>query len=309
MLLQENTKMYSLVSPSPIDILQDLDDMSWSSSDDSSSYDDDDSTSAFSASTASMEWTQDSFRDLDISSIPSALKTTSNPLLGKSSAVSKTPISLSGSDDIPKELLRRIQNAQKCFGVPSATLSSVTITAPAAVEVPPAKPQSPQDLLTQLLKSKGVNPKSGIKPCDLYVQLSQENVKAFTMNKTTAIRQDNVDALKEMHGKGEMLLCCTQFGESILHIACRKGSIECVKYLVQDLGLPTKLADDYQKNLFHDACWTSKPNFEIAQILLDSCPELLLMPDKRGFFPLQYVPRDNWSVWCEFLNEQVPAKF
>ena len=304
MLLQNNDTMYaSLVSPSTFDLLQNLDDMSWSSSDDDSSYTDDDSTSAYSASTASMsmDWMQDSFRGLDVKGMPSSTQKTkmNTTILKKPSIVVAPRISASGTEDIPRELMMRIQNAHKEFS------SSPPITEVVA----PSKPQSPQDFLVEILSSRGVNPKPDIKPCDLYVQLSEENVKAFTMNKTTAIRADDVAALRQMYENGEMLLCSTQFGESILHIACRKGSINCVKYMVQELGLPVQLADDYNKNLFHDACWTSKPNFEIAKILLDSCPELLLMPDKRGFFPLQYVPKNNWAEWCAFLDQEIASRF
>ena len=306
MLLQQNDTMYkygSIVSPSPLDILQNLDDMSWSSSDDdSSSYTDDDSTSAYSASTASMDWMLDSFRGLEMKGYSSSKMNSS--ILKKPSIVVAPRISASGTEDIPKELMMRIHNAHKAFGVPSTSSSP-----PIAEVVAPSKPQSPQDFLVEILSSRGVNPTPDIKPCDLYIQLSEENVKAFTMDKTTAIRADDVAALQRLHENGEMLLCSTKFGESILHIACRKGSINCVKYMVQELGLPVQLADDYNKNLFHDACWTSKPNFEIAKILLDSCPELLLMPDKRGFYPLQYVPKDNWAEWCGFLDQEIANRF
>lgn len=39
----------------------------------------------------------------------------------------------------------------------------------------------------------------------------------------------------------------------------------------------------------------------MIQLLLVECPDLLLIKDKRGFSPLNYVPRDSYRAWNEFL--------
>ena len=56
-----------------------------------------------------------------------------------------------------------------------------------------------------------------------------------------AIRKDDVQELRRMHIRGEKLDCCNPFGESILHTACRRGSVSCLRYLVEEVGLTLRI--------------------------------------------------------------------
>jgi len=42
---------------------------------------------------------------------------------------------------------------------------------------------------------------------------------------------------------------------------------------------------------------------ELVKLLLQEWPDLLLVKDKRGFSPLQYVRKAAWKVWIEFFDE------
>jgi hypothetical protein len=52
----------------------------------------------------------------------------------------------------------------------------------------------------------------------------------------------------------------------------------------------------------HDACWSHTPNFECIRLVLEEVPDLLLIADKNGFTPLDYLPRDTWGEWNDFLE-------
>ena len=170
----------------------------------------------------------------------------------------------------------------------------------------PSQETTPQDHLQRLLERGGVDFSPILaKTCgEFFVPTSQDNIKAYTLSKTVAIRKDDVQELRRMHIRGEKLDCCNPFGESILHTACRRGSVSCLRYLVEEVGLTLRIVDDHGRTVFHDAAWSARPNFEIAEILIQNCPKLLRVKDGRGFTPLQYVPRERWAAWRKFLDSQ-----
>jgi ankyrin repeat protein len=130
--------------------------------------------------------------------------------------------------------------------------------------------------------------------------------------------------------------CCNKFGESLMHLACRRGRTDMVRFLLEeDLSLLSVSAvvekqqcsnendenneneiarkrqharnillsiyDDYNKTPFHDACWTPTPNFELILLLLKYVPEQILIKDIRGNTPFDYVRRNDYPLWLKFI--------
>ena len=54
----------------------------------------------------------------------------------------------------------------------------------------------------------------------------------------------------------------------------------------------------------HDACWTCEPNTELMELLLKHCPELLVMKDKRGSAPFEYIRGEHSVTWMKFLSDR-----
>jgi hypothetical protein len=52
----------------------------------------------------------------------------------------------------------------------------------------------------------------------------------------------------------------------------------------------------------HDACWTSQPCFELIELLITHMSDLLYVSDARGYYPLDYVRKENWDAWIDFLD-------
>lgn len=103
--------------------------------------------------------------------------------------------------------------------------------------------------------------------------------------------------------------CCNRFGESLMHLACRRGRTEMVRFLVEELpgGSPSQMLtikDDCHKTPLHDACWTPSPNFELVDLILHHAPEQLLMQDIRGNTPFDYVRKEDYALWLRFLWER-----
>lgn len=128
-------------------------------------------------------------------------------------------------------------------------------------------------------------------------------IEAYTMEISTAVREGDLDTLKRLHESGADLDCCNRFGDSLVHIACRHGHLNIVKFLIYEVEASAHVVDDLLRTALHDACWSSKLNFEIIEIIVRAAPENLLWPDKRGHTPFDYARQSDWQKWMNFLTK------
>lgn len=135
---------------------------------------------------------------------------------------------------------------------------------------------------------------------------SFEEIDAYSMETTLAVRTGDLAKLKELyHDKGYSLSACNRFGESILHISCRRGHAKMVEFMMSEAKVNPRVIDDMGRTAFHDVCWSSQPNLETMDVLLRVLPPIgLLLQDARGHTPLNYAPRKHWGVWLQYLRER-----
>jgi ankyrin repeat protein len=131
-----------------------------------------------------------------------------------------------------------------------------------------------------------------------------EEIDAYKHDVIMAIRTQDLDTLRQFHAAGRPLKCSNKFGESLLHMACRKGFLGVTKVLVQEAKVPLAVCDDYGRTPLHDACWAHTTNFELIDLILEECPDLLYIQDKRGSTPLSYLRRDKWTEWNTYLSNK-----
>jgi len=137
-----------------------------------------------------------------------------------------------------------------------------------------------------------------------FLMPSEKQLDSYDQLSVAAVRAQDTSTLNDMHKSGKDLYACNRFGESLLHMACRRGFIKVVDFLVRKVAVPTRIRDDYGRTVLHDACWTPEPNFEMMDILLNEEPRLLFVTDKRGHQPLDYVRREHWRIWNEYLIQK-----
>lgn len=128
------------------------------------------------------------------------------------------------------------------------------------------------------------------------------NTDGYTVELTRAIRDNDVETIRNITENGQNMQCSNQFGESVVHTAARRGVYESLNYLVTNAKVSVKVCCDSGRNPMHDSCWTGRPQFDCVKLLLRECRELLFYKDKRGFTPLEYVPRDAYPLWTAFLE-------
>jgi hypothetical protein len=133
---------------------------------------------------------------------------------------------------------------------------------------------------------------------------TEQQMQSYSTEIVNVVRLNNTSAMKEyynQHGR-DVFNCCNRFGENLLNMACRRGFIEIVQFLLSpDVQLSVRTRDDGGRTPLHDACWNPDPQIDICTWILQKDPSLFLVADKRGYTPFQYARKSDWHIWCEFL--------
>jgi hypothetical protein len=131
-----------------------------------------------------------------------------------------------------------------------------------------------------------------------------EHLEAYTHDKVNAVQANDVARLRSLLASGHLMQASNRFGESILHISCRRGHTDVVGFFLNEARVSPRVKDDMGRTPMHDACWHSgPPNHDIMKMLIGVAPEMLLSRDKRGHSPFDYARREHWANWISFLNE------
>lgn len=162
----------------------------------------------------------------------------------------------------------------------------------------------PEEFLLGILRERGYRTEmvSG-KDSEFHRLPALDQIASYDKAILSAVLDENVSTLEAMRTAGRRMDACNRFGDSVLHMACRRGRVGSLRYLLRVCG-PSGLiqTDDFGRTVMHDACWTPTPRFDVVSSVLDVDTRLLRILDKRGSSPLQYVPRDQWLQWCAFFE-------
>jgi hypothetical protein len=182
----------------------------------------------------------------------------------------------------------------------AATAASEAVT-PVAVD-DPSPIKYLKDLFNQTDKGRELilNPRQ----CP-FTNPSQDFTDSFDLEVVRAIRGEDLIKLRSMLDDGKSFDASNSFGESLLHMACRRGCLEVVKFLVYEAQIKVDVRDDFGRTALHDACWTTLPNFGVMDVLLKQIPpDMLLNEDVRGHTPFHYARKEHWDDWVIFLQER-----
>ena len=181
-----------------------------------------------------------------------------------------------------------------------------TTTNNSSCTLDPSGPETPEVFLKKIMlhhchleiddaKTAFSNIKSGF-----FDSISEEEMRSYA-DVVTAVRQNNVPELQRLLESGYSLNCCNSFGESLVHIACRRGFVDTVKLLLKLPNVLVRVADDCGRTPLHDLCWNPTPQFELCRLLLEREPSLFFLKDKRNFSPFDYTREEHWEEWKRFL--------
>lgn len=117
------------------------------------------------------------------------------------------------------------------------------------------------------------------------------------------VRKNDVDNFKQIVESGISPNACNDYKESIVHTVCRRSRKEMLESLLEH-GATLQVCDDYGRTPLHDACWAPEPALDVAQVVIKADARMLHMIDARGDAPLNYVRKEHWGDWINFLDEQ-----
>ena len=165
---------------------------------------------------------------------------------------------------------------------------------------------SPTDTVRTILQS--CPPSSSTEALDyanFFTKPTEEQIAAYDAQKTTAVRNGDMATLRSLLEAGENLNCCNKFGESLIHMACRRAHIDVVRFLLQEANVSLNARDDYGRTPLHDCCWRPSSSYELMELLLSEVdPRILLLKDVRGHAPFDYSRKDQWEGWNDFLESR-----
>jgi hypothetical protein len=160
----------------------------------------------------------------------------------------------------------------------------------------------PIDYIKCAFKANGVVNLDAIKIADTeFVLPTKEEIAAYRPELLNCVRQNDLVKLRALHKEGKVINCSNKFGESLLHLACRRSYTEIVEFLIKEAKVNVNIRDDYRRTPLHDACWTIEPNFALVDMLIKLYPEHMVMEDVRGFTPFDYVRHEHKGKWLHFL--------
>jgi len=138
--------------------------------------------------------------------------------------------------------------------------------------------------------------------------VKQEDLDNYDMESVRAVRANDVQTLRTLLKGGKCFQACNRNGETLLHLACRRGNMETVKFLLHEAGVPADVQDDMGRTVLHDVCWRPTPDFALMEVFLEVVsPSLLLQEDVRGHTCLDYCRKHDWGKWVTFLEQHAAS--
>jgi len=131
--------------------------------------------------------------------------------------------------------------------------------------------------------------------------ITEEEQADYCTAVVTAVRENDLQRVRSFHSDGRSLSCSNRFGESLLHMACRRGFESIVLFLIDEAHVSVRITDDCGRTPLHDALWNQECQYTILDLLVRTDPVLLLTCDKRGHTPFAYARREHWPHWRKFL--------
>lgn len=165
---------------------------------------------------------------------------------------------------------------------------------------------NPVTYLRTLLKTSSAHQQANQASYDVvFTKPDEKEIASYDFEVVDAIRNQNVEKLRSFHKDGKSMNACNKFGESLLHMCCRRSDTVLVKFLVNEIGVRINIKDDYGRTPCHDAFWTPNPNFDLIDVLLKAGDvHMLLSTDVRGHTPLDYARKEHWGAWIKFFTDR-----
>jgi hypothetical protein len=180
--------------------------------------------------------------------------------------------------------------------------------APAPTPPPPVN-NTPQQFLDQVLRSRGYSTQSYATLRTAYynvpTKLQRASYDVHILK--VIIRDKDPEALEDLLSCGLSPNACNKYGESLIHKVCKAGNDKLLQVFL-DCGADVQVSDGAGRTPLHNACWggrASRPSFQVFEMILQQDLSMIYMRDHTGALPLQYVRKEQYEVWIQFLKSML----
>ena len=170
--------------------------------------------------------------------------------------------------------------------------------------------ESPQYVLQRLLSMRGYGPKLRFKSDEANYDTvpSALQLASFGTELVKAIHSSDAPKLATLLKCGLSPNPCNQFRDSIVDLVCKRANFEIFQCLVGN-GCDLRVCDGFGRTPLHHCCWASEFSEDIAMGIIQLDWLQLLIEDKRGQTPLEYVRADVANEWIDFLEDRKDVLF
>ena len=91
----------------------------------------------------------------------------------------------------------------------------------------------------------------------------------------------------------------SQFGRTPLHMACEKGHLDLVKYLVEQKNANISALDNNDNTILHLACFHD--NMPVIKFIVEELKFPINIQNKNGWTPLKYASGKDLSNVVKYL--------
>lgn len=171
--------------------------------------------------------------------------------------------------------------------------------------LPARPPMSPQAYLDVLIHSRGYSTRRyRTLQTGYYSKPTAFQQASYNVHLVKLVRDRDIHGLRSLMKAGISQNPCNAYGESLVHMVCRRGDHDLLEMMLMEVGTTIQVSDDYGRTPLHDACWAAQPSFETVELIGDRDVALFHMTDSRGAVPLSYVRREHWPQWIDFLESK-----
>jgi hypothetical protein len=211
---------------------------------------------------------------------------------------------------MPPSVLASVLTAQKVAHHPGSSAPASSTAHRKKSGNKSSRVESPQDVLQRLLSMRGYGSNTRIKAdiANYDTMPSALQLASFGTELVKAIHTSDSDQLGKLLSCGLSPNPCNQFRDSIVDLVCKRANHGIFQCLV-DNGCDLRVCDGFGRTPLHHCCWASEFSEEIATLILRRDWHQLLIEDKRGQTPLEYVRPDTANEWIDFLEAHKETLF
>jgi hypothetical protein len=169
---------------------------------------------------------------------------------------------------------------------------------------------SPQSVFEKLLRKAGHITLQRIRNGDAEYDAvpSALQLASFGTNLVKAVHSADCKLLSALLKCGLSPNPCNQFRDSIVDLVCKRASPTIFQCLVE-YGADLQTVDGFGRTPLHHCCWASTFCRPIVDVILERDPIQLLIEDKLGQTPLEYVRANVALDWIEYLESNLSRYF